>query len=54
MTLYFSESRLTQERLREVLNYNQDTGEFTWLLRLSNKTKVGRLCLKLGGDYAKQ
>lgn len=33
---------LTYDRLREVLNYNADTGVFTWRIKLSRKVVVGR------------
>lgn len=32
---------LTQERLKEVLTYDKNTGHFTWLVALSNRTTVG-------------
>ena len=32
---------ITTERLREVLNYDQETGKFTWLVRLSHRVEVG-------------
>lgn len=31
----------TQERLREVLDYNQNTGVFTWKTSTSNRVKTG-------------
>ena len=32
---------LTQERVRELLNYDPDTGVVTWRVRTSNRVKVG-------------
>lgn len=32
---------LTLERLREVLRYHPETGQFTWLKRTSNRVRVG-------------
>jgi hypothetical protein len=34
-------NNLTKERLREVLEYNQETGEFRWKARNSNRIKIG-------------
>jgi hypothetical protein len=33
---------LTQERLKELLTYNPETGLFHWLVRTSNRTDVGK------------
>lgn len=33
--------KITWERLTEVLHYNPESGEFTWLKSLSNRVKVG-------------
>lgn len=32
---------LTQERLRELLTYRPDTGEFVWRKKTSNRVKIG-------------
>lgn len=37
-----TELKLTQERLKEVLDYNSDTGVFVWKLRLSKNVPIGR------------
>lgn len=34
---------ITQERLTELLHYNQDTGIFTWKVSLSNRVQVGHV-----------
>lgn len=33
--------KLTHERLTELLEYNQDTGEFTWKIRKANRVNIG-------------
>lgn len=40
---------LTQERLKELLNYNPDTGIFTWLASSGNGTHAGAIA----GSYDK-
>jgi hypothetical protein len=34
---------ITQSKLKELLNYDQDTGIFTWKKRTSNRIKVGNI-----------
>jgi HNH endonuclease len=35
---------MTQDELKSIVNYNADTGIFTWKVRASNASKVGDLC----------
>lgn len=37
-------SPLTHERLTEMLNYDPETGLFSWRVRASNRVKVGTVC----------
>lgn len=39
MSIYKSD--LTQSRLKQILHYNPDTGEWTWIEKLSDKRPVG-------------
>jgi len=41
---------ITQERLKELLNYNPDTGEFHWKIATSNAVKVGQIAGSLRTD----
>ena len=36
-------TELTQERLKECLHYDPDTGLFTWKIRTSNRIKIGEI-----------
>jgi HNH endonuclease len=45
---------LTQERLRALLQYDGDTGVFTWRVRTSNRVKIGAVAGTLGtGGYVR-
>jgi HNH endonuclease/AP2 domain len=43
--------RLTPERLREVLHYDPETGEFRWLQRVSSAFHIGDLAGSLSHRY---
>lgn len=48
------DSTLTQERLKELLHYNPDTGLFTWLISTSNRVKAGTIAgCQHGNGYTK-
>lgn len=43
---------LTPERLREMLDYNQETGVFTWRVRSAHRVHVGDVAGCICGKYA--
>lgn len=46
------ENRITQQQLKEVLDYNETTGEFTWKVTRSNRAKKGKVAgYKNGQGY---
>ena len=42
---------LTQAQLKSVLNYDQDTGIFTWLVKISKKIKIGDIAGSKANGY---
>ena len=42
---------LTQAQLHELLNYNPDTGVFTWKKRTSNRAPIGSVAGTLSNGY---
>lgn len=47
--MYFTDGKfgLTADRVREVLNYDKDTGIFTWRVTLSQRRLAGQACGEL-------
>ena len=47
---------LTAERLRQILSYNCETGEFTWLVRCGPRARKARIAaeLMIFGRFARQ
>lgn len=43
-------SDITVERLREVLDYDQETGVFAWKISTSNSVKIGDVAGSINGD----
>ena len=50
MTKPKNHPELTAERLRELLHYNPETGEFRWRVRASGRVKVGAVAGSLAGE----
>jgi hypothetical protein len=42
---------LTQEQLKEILNYNPETGDFTWKKQVSNSVKIGEVAGNVSNGY---
>lgn len=49
--VYSLEHPLSQEDLKEVLVYNEDTGDFIWLKRLGRRGKVGSVAGSNNSNY---
>lgn len=47
-TYIIKQNNLSQERLKELLSYDQSTGLFTWLSRTSNRVSVGDIAGSAG------
>jgi hypothetical protein len=43
-------NKLTQERLKEVLHYNPETGVFTWIVSPAHRVKVGDVAGSICGN----
>lgn len=43
-------SQISQKRLKELLNYDPVTGQFTWKLRVSGRTVIGALAGSVRSD----
>lgn len=50
MAMLTKDSTLTQEELKRVLNYNQDTGVFTWKVNRGRLTKIGSIAGTVNQD----